>query len=90
MDRINDRPLTKKEVDTYNTLAIILGISYQEVLKLSPKVEETKCHSGNTRTGYRIIISSDSSELIMEKLNFRSSKGQMGHEILMPNPYLFE
>ena len=76
------------KIETYKSLATILGISYHEVIKLSPEVEETKSKSRGIRTGYKIILNS-ASEKILKKLTFRVYKGERGHEIPMPNPFLF-
>jgi hypothetical protein len=90
METFEDGISLRTQQEACHTLSEILGISYNEVLKLSPKVEKILSSSGKEKIGYKITISTNSSKQIRKKLTFRTYKGRDGYEIVMKNPFLFE
>jgi hypothetical protein len=75
---------------TFINLAEILGITYQEVVMLSPRIEEIKCHPGEFRQGYKIIFSTKSGKQLIRKLTFKVTRVASAYEIFLANPYLFD
>ena len=76
------------EFKTFRTISKVLGISYEELVTLSPMIEGTAGFSSEKRPGYKIIISNESSQEIIRKMMCRASKGNNGYEIFIGNPFL--